>query len=138
VPARSCPAIVTRRSNRACAGVDGAELATDLGHCLAVQQAGDEPQALVHHRTRLAGQLMGLPLKSLQGFGVPAESYGFINKRLAWETVAPLLDRASPLRTAHLRQGWFGSSPWPLERPRAVSDVVCRGGRKPRGNLFDG
>jgi CO/xanthine dehydrogenase Mo-binding subunit len=46
---------------------------------------------------------MGLPLKSLQGFGVPAESYGFANKRLAWETVAPLLDRASPLRTAHLR-----------------------------------
>ena len=51
----------------------------------------------------LAGQLMGLPLKPLQGFGVPAESYGFANKRLAWETVAPLLDRASPLRTAHLR-----------------------------------
>jgi nicotinate dehydrogenase subunit B len=51
----------------------------------------------------LAGQLTGLPLKSLQGFGVPAESYGFANKRLAWETVAPLLDRASPLRTAHLR-----------------------------------
>jgi nicotinate dehydrogenase subunit B len=51
----------------------------------------------------LAGQLMGLPLKSLQGFGVPAESYGFANKQLAWETVAPLLDRASPLRTAHLR-----------------------------------
>jgi hypothetical protein len=48
----------------------------------------------------LAGQLMGLPLKSLQGFGVPAESYGFANKRLAWETIAPLLDRASPLRTA--------------------------------------
>src|SRR6202040_579055 len=51
----------------------------------------------------LAGQLMGLPLKSLQGFGVPAESYGFANKQLAWETVAPLLDRASPLRTADLR-----------------------------------
>jgi CO/xanthine dehydrogenase Mo-binding subunit len=51
----------------------------------------------------LAGQLTGLPLKSLQGFGVPAESYGFSNKRLAWETIAPLLDRASPLRTAHLR-----------------------------------
>jgi CO/xanthine dehydrogenase Mo-binding subunit len=46
---------------------------------------------------------MGMPLKSLQGFGVPAESYGFANKLLAWETVAPLLDRASPLRTAHLR-----------------------------------
>jgi hypothetical protein len=51
----------------------------------------------------LAGQLTGLPLKSLQGFGVPAESYGFANRRLPWETVAPLLDRASPLRTAHLR-----------------------------------
>jgi CO/xanthine dehydrogenase Mo-binding subunit len=51
----------------------------------------------------LAGQLMGLPLKSLQGFGIPTESYGFANKRLAWETIAPLLDRASPLRTAHLR-----------------------------------
>jgi CO/xanthine dehydrogenase Mo-binding subunit len=51
----------------------------------------------------LAGQLTGLPLKSLQGFGVPAESYGFANKRLAWETIPPLLDRASPLRTAHLR-----------------------------------
>jgi hypothetical protein len=51
----------------------------------------------------LAGQLMGLPLKSLQGFGVPSESYGFADKRLAWEAIAPLLDRASPLRTAHLR-----------------------------------
>ena len=37
----------------------------------------------------LAGQLMGLPLKSLEGFGVPAESYGFANKRLAWETIPP-------------------------------------------------
>jgi len=51
----------------------------------------------------LAGQLMGLPLKPLQGFGVPDESYGFTNKRLAWETISPLLDRASPLCTAHLR-----------------------------------
>jgi hypothetical protein len=38
----------------------------------------------------LAGQLTGMPLKPLQG-GVPAESYGFANKRLAWETIAPLL-----------------------------------------------
>jgi nicotinate dehydrogenase subunit B len=52
---------------------------------------------------RLAGQLLGLPLKSLQGFSVPAESYGFANKRLASETIPPLLDRASPLRTSHLR-----------------------------------
>jgi hypothetical protein len=51
----------------------------------------------------LAGQLMGMPLKPLQRFGVPAESYGFANKQLAWETIPPLLDRASPLRTACLR-----------------------------------
>jgi len=38
----------------------------------------------------LAGQLMGLPLKSLQGFGVPAESYGFASKRLAWQTDRPV------------------------------------------------
>jgi len=51
----------------------------------------------------LAGQLIGLPLQSDDGFGVPAESYEFDHKRTAWETIAPLLDRASPLRTAHLR-----------------------------------
>lgn len=51
----------------------------------------------------LAGQLIDTPLKPGVGFGVPEESYGFPAKRKAWETVAPLLDRASPLRTAHLR-----------------------------------
>jgi nicotinate dehydrogenase subunit B len=51
----------------------------------------------------LAGQLMGLPLKSDDGFGVPAESYEFLHKRTAWETIPPLLDRASPLRSSHLR-----------------------------------
>ncbi|MBI1776001.1 MAG: xanthine dehydrogenase family protein molybdopterin-binding subunit [Proteobacteria bacterium] len=51
----------------------------------------------------LAGQLMGLPLTSIQAFGMPAESYGFANKLMAWETIPPLLERASPLRTSHLR-----------------------------------
>jgi nicotinate dehydrogenase subunit B len=51
----------------------------------------------------LAGQVRGVELKSGDNFGVPAESYHFNNKRLAWETIAPLLDRASPLRSAHLR-----------------------------------
>jgi CO/xanthine dehydrogenase Mo-binding subunit len=51
----------------------------------------------------LAGQDRGVALKSGDGFGVPAESYNFPNKRLAWETIAPLLDRSSPLRTSHLR-----------------------------------
>ncbi|MGE5540218.1 MAG: molybdopterin cofactor-binding domain-containing protein [Gemmatimonas sp.] len=36
-------------------------------------------------------------------FNVPAESYEFPNKKLGWETIAPLLDRGSPLRTSHMR-----------------------------------
>ena len=51
----------------------------------------------------LAGQTLGVALASGDGFGVPAESYQFANKRLAWETIPPLLDRASPLRSSHLR-----------------------------------
>ncbi len=51
----------------------------------------------------LAGHLMGVPLRVNDGFGVPAESYVFEHKRSAWETIPPLLDRASPLRSAHLR-----------------------------------
>jgi nicotinate dehydrogenase subunit B len=51
----------------------------------------------------LAGHTMGVALKSGDGFGVPAESYAFDNKRMSWETIAPLLDRSSPLRSAHLR-----------------------------------
>ncbi len=51
----------------------------------------------------LAGHTRGIELKSGDGFGVPAESYEFANKRTIWETIPPLLDRASPLRTSHLR-----------------------------------
>jgi CO/xanthine dehydrogenase Mo-binding subunit len=51
----------------------------------------------------LAGHLLGIELKSGDGFGAPAESYEFASKRTAWETIAPLLDRASPLRSSHLR-----------------------------------
>jgi nicotinate dehydrogenase subunit B len=51
----------------------------------------------------LAGQLLGVDLKSEPAFRTPEESYEFPNKRLAWETVPPLLDRASPLRTSHMR-----------------------------------
>jgi nicotinate dehydrogenase subunit B len=51
----------------------------------------------------LAGQTLGVPLKSGDGFGIPAESYEFANKRTAWEVIPPLLDRASPLRSSHLR-----------------------------------
>ena len=51
----------------------------------------------------LVGQATGIPAKGTQIFGVPAESYGFENKLLAWETIAPLVDSCSPLRTAHMR-----------------------------------
>ncbi len=51
----------------------------------------------------LAGHLIGAPLKSEDMFGVPAEAYEYANKRTLWETIPPLLDRASPLRTSHLR-----------------------------------
>ena len=56
-----------------------------------------------HPWDTLAGQTMGVALKSGDGFGVPAESYAFDNKKLSWETIPPLLDRSSPLRSAHLR-----------------------------------
>jgi nicotinate dehydrogenase subunit B len=51
----------------------------------------------------LAGHTLGVVLQSGDGFGLPAESYEFANKLAAWETIPPLLDRASPLRSAHLR-----------------------------------
>jgi nicotinate dehydrogenase subunit B len=51
----------------------------------------------------LAGQTRGVALQSGDGFGVPAESYAFASRRTGWETIPPLLDRASPLRSSHLR-----------------------------------
>src|SRR3974390_2940740 len=51
----------------------------------------------------LAGQLTGAPLRSDDAFRLPEQSYEFANKRLAWETISPLLERASPLRTSHMR-----------------------------------
>jgi nicotinate dehydrogenase subunit B len=51
----------------------------------------------------LAGQFMDLPLKPVMLFGHPDETYGFPAIHKTSATIAPLLDRASPLRTAHLR-----------------------------------
>jgi nicotinate dehydrogenase subunit B len=51
----------------------------------------------------LAGQLLGVPLKHTAIFGAPGEAYVFDAKRKASETIAPLLDRGSPLRTSHMR-----------------------------------
>jgi CO/xanthine dehydrogenase Mo-binding subunit len=54
-------------------------------------------------RDTLAGHLLGAALKSGDNFGIPGETYTFENKRVVWETIAPPLDRASPLRTSHMR-----------------------------------
>lgn len=51
----------------------------------------------------LAGQLLGWPLKPVWLLGVPSESYSFEAKRKTSDTIGPLLDRASPLRTSHFR-----------------------------------
>jgi CO/xanthine dehydrogenase Mo-binding subunit len=89
--------------HRARAGIDAAgkviayEFMTRGFSRIDVQTNGSRPE------DTLAGQLRGVPLKVNDNFGVPAESYEFPNKRTGWETIAPLLDRASPLRSAHLR-----------------------------------
>ena len=54
-------------------------------------------------RDTLPGQLLGLGQNPTQAFGAPAESYIFENQTRSWETVAPLVKNASPLRTSHLR-----------------------------------
>jgi CO/xanthine dehydrogenase Mo-binding subunit len=38
-----------------------------------------------------------------QAFNLPEGAYTFANRRLSWETIAPLLAGPSPLRTSHLR-----------------------------------
>src|SRR5262245_11654073 len=62
----------------------------------------------------LAGQLTGLPLNRGESFEIPVASYTFDHGRLGWETIPPLMDRASPLRSTHLRDPYgppilFGS-----------------------------
>jgi CO/xanthine dehydrogenase Mo-binding subunit len=54
-------------------------------------------------RDTLAGQLLGRGQNANQAFGAPGEAYTFDHQLRAWETVAPLVRNASPLRTSHLR-----------------------------------
>jgi CO/xanthine dehydrogenase Mo-binding subunit len=51
----------------------------------------------------LAGQFMDLPLKPVFLFGHSEESYNFPAIKKTAGSVPPLLDRASPLRSAHMR-----------------------------------
>ena len=54
-------------------------------------------------RDTLPGQMLGLGRHPTQGFGYPTETYDYGAALLAWETIPPLLENASPLRTGHLR-----------------------------------
>jgi CO/xanthine dehydrogenase Mo-binding subunit len=51
----------------------------------------------------LAGQLLGFGHAPRWAFAGPEQNYQFSGKRVAWEVIAPLLARASPLRTTHMR-----------------------------------
>ena len=51
----------------------------------------------------LVGQLTGFKKGDDHNFGAPAESYAFPNAVKYWETIPTLLERASPLRCAHMR-----------------------------------
>jgi nicotinate dehydrogenase subunit B len=75
----------------------------------------------------LAGHLLGFPLKPDQSFEIPVASYTFDHGRLGWETVAPLMERASPLRTTHLRDPYgppilFGSESF-MDEVAAATDM---------------
>ena len=59
-------------------------------------------------RDSLASMLTGGALNPgvaylFPGESLPFEAYGIPAKQVSWEVIAPLLDRASPLRTSHLR-----------------------------------
>jgi nicotinate dehydrogenase subunit B len=54
-------------------------------------------------RDTLIGQMIGLGHNHRTYLAVPEEPYAFADQAISWETVAPLLPLASPLRTAHLR-----------------------------------
>ena len=56
-----------------------------------------------HPAHTLAGQLMGVPLKPTLIFGGPDENYDFPAFQKISNIIPPLLERASPLRTAHMR-----------------------------------
>jgi CO/xanthine dehydrogenase Mo-binding subunit len=78
----------------------------------------------------LAGHLLGLPLKPEWIFEIPVASYTFDNGRLGWDIVPPLMNRASPLRTTHVRDPFgppilFGSESFMDEIAAAtVTDPV--------------
>ena len=77
--------------------------------------------------TAWSGRRSGIEAKPNWIFGVPAESYGFDNKLLAWETIAPLVDNCSPLRTGHLRDPVGPELHFASES--FIDELAARGGR---------
>ena len=65
--------------------------------------AGDMSSGERNPSDTYAGMLIGYPNATVFRLGNPAESYGFPNKLKFWEVIPPLLEKASPLRTAHFR-----------------------------------
>lgn len=66
------------------------------------------------------------PMRASIGLNNPGDRYEFPNKVRYWQTIAPLLEKASPLRTAHLRdplgpQNHFASESFMDEMAVAVS-----------------
>ncbi len=73
----------------------------------------------------LAGQLLGAKPEPKNTFNIPFASYTFAHNRVGWETVGPLMERASPLRSTHLRDPYgppilFGSESFMDEIAAAV------------------
>ena len=56
----------------------------------------------------LAGHLLGARLHPNPIFEIPVASYTFDHGRLGWEIVPALMERASPLRTTHVRDPFGG------------------------------
>ncbi len=77
----------------------------------------------------LAGQLTGYTPKPTILFQVPAEAYDFANKRCGWECIAPLLDKASPLRTGHLRDPLGAETHFASES--FIDEIALAGGGDP-------
>lgn len=65
--------------------------------------AGDMAPSEANPSDTFAGMLTGWPNATVHRFGNPDGRYQFPAQVQYWQTVAPLLERASPLRTAHLR-----------------------------------
>ena len=75
----------------------------------------------------LAGHLLGLPLKPDYSFEIPVASYTFDHGKLGWEIIPPLMDRASPMRSTHLRDPFgppilFGSESF-MDEVAAATDT---------------